>query len=142
MKKWIITVLRISAGIYMLQQGIEKMTGDFHVESLTDVIEMNTDSPIWYKMFFVAVIAPLYPLFNILIPLGEILIGISLIIGNLSFIASLFGIFIMLNYIWADMIYTYPLQLLIFIILVMNKAVIEQFTVTNIINKLIKKHNN
>ncbi|WBF52828.1 DoxX family membrane protein [Macrococcoides canis] len=142
MKRWIITVLRISAGIYMLQQGIEKMTGDFHVESLTDVIEMNTDSPIWYKMFFVAVIAPLYPLFNILIPLGEILIGISLIIGNLSFIASLFGIFIMLNYIWADMIYTYPLQLLIFIILVMNKAVIEQFTVTNIINKLIKKHNN
>lgn len=126
----------------MLQQGIEKMTGDFHVESLTDVIEMNTDSPIWFKMFFVAVIAPLYPLFNILIPLGETLIGISLIIGNLSFIASLFGIFIMLNYIWADMIYTYPLQLLIFIILVMNKAVIEQFSVTNIINKLIKKHNN
>ena len=50
-------------------------------------------------------------LFNFIIPLGEMAIGLGLILGVLAYTASFFGAFVMINYILADMIFTYPLQL-------------------------------
>lgn len=63
-----------------------------------------------------------------MIPLGEIAIGLGLIFGVLSYTASFFGVFVMLNYILADMIFTYPIQLFFFIILLMNKKTLESIS--------------
>ena len=38
-------------------------------------------------------------------------IGLGLILGIFAYAASFFGAFVMINYILADMIFTYPLQL-------------------------------
>ena len=135
MKSIIITIVRVVSGLYIFNQGYEKFTGGFKVDGLIDVIASNADSPDWYKDFFEHIVAPNVSLFNLIIPIGEMMIGITLILGIISFIGSLFGIFIMLNYIWADMIYTYPMQLLCFIILVINRDVLEQYSVRTLINK-------
>ncbi|QLK86579.1 DoxX family membrane protein [Staphylococcus sp. 17KM0847] len=119
--KIIILLIRMGSGLIMLMQGFEKLTGGFTVSGLVPVIKNNQDTPDWYKSFFANIVSQQLDLFQWFIPLGEIAIGLGLLLGILSYIASFFGAFVMLNYLLADMIFTYPLQLFFFIILLMNK---------------------
>ncbi len=113
-------IVRFISGFIILMQGYEKITGGFRLEGLTKVIAQNEDSPTWYKQFFEHIIAPYTTIWEWVIPLGEIMIGLALILGFLQYYAALFGIFIMINYILADMIFTYPMQLIGFIIIALN----------------------
>ncbi|KIX90344.1 DoxX family protein [Staphylococcus microti] len=119
--KIIILLIRMGAGIVMIMQGFEKLTGGFAINGLIPAVQNSSDVPNWYKTFFSTFVNSQTDLFQWLIPLGEIAIGLGLILGILSYTASFFGAFVMLNYILADMIFTYPLQLFFFIILLMNK---------------------
>lgn len=74
-------------------------------------------------------------IFKWMVQLGEIAIGLSLILGVLSYTASFFGVFIMLNYILADMIFTYPIQLFFFIIILMNKEIINSISLNHFIKR-------
>lgn len=131
--------IRIVSGIYILRQGYEKLTGGFSLGGLTKVIEQNEDSPNWYKHFFKIIIEPYTSFWEWIIPIGEIMIGLALIIGFLEYSAALFGIFIMINNILADMIFTYPVQLAAFIFIALNKECINSTSVITFINKFIKK---
>lgn len=113
---FIIFLIRVISGIVIFRQGWEKFTGDFTLNGLVPVIRDNTDSPQWYKWFFEHIVAHTTGLFNIIVPLGEMAIGLGLILGIFAYAASFFGAFVMINYILADMIFTYPLQLAFFII--------------------------
>ena len=132
----LILIVRLVSGIIMLQQGLEKLTGSFTLKGLVPVIKENTDSPIWYKWFFEHIVAHSTSLFDFIIPLGEIAIGLGLLFGVLSYAASFFGAFVMLNYILADMIFTYPLQLALFIILLMHQHTLTQLSLKSVINYL------
>ncbi len=132
-------VIRVVAGGYMLVQGWEKLTGSFKIEPLIPVVIKNEDSPVWFKLFFEHIVAHSAPIFNVIIPLGEIAIGLGLILGILSHIASFFGAFVMLNYILSDMIFTYPVQLALFIILLMNKNLLKQISLSAIITYIKEK---
>ena len=103
------------------------------------LIKENQDSPYWYKDFFEYVVAPNLELFKWIIPLGEIAIGLALILGVLSYTASFFGVFIMLNYILADMIFTYPTQLFFFIILLMNKETMKTLSLSHFLKRTTGK---
>lgn len=138
-RKLIILFIRLGSGSYILFQGCEKLTGGFAVDGLVPVIKENKDSPYWYKGFFEYVVAHNLELFNWLIPLGEIAIGLALILGLMSYIASFFGMFIMLNYILADMIFTYPTQLFFFIILLMNKETIKTLSLNYFLKRTTGK---
>ncbi|MCD8914111.1 DoxX family membrane protein [Staphylococcus simulans] len=135
----IIFVLRIGSGGFILAQGWEKLTGGFKIEPLIPVVIQNEDSPVWFKLFFEHIVMPAAPVFNLIVPLGEIAIGLGLLLGILSHIASFFGAFVMLNYILSDMIFTYPLQLAIFIILLMNKNIVNQTALKSIIAYIKEK---
>ena len=90
----------------MFMQGYEKLTGGFAIDGLVPVVIQNQDSPEWYKWFFEHLVASFIPAFNWLVPLGEIAIGLALIFGVMTYTASFFGAFMMLNYIC--LLYTSP----------------------------------
>lgn len=131
----IFLIIRIVSGIYILRQGYEKLTGGFSLGGLTKVIAQNQDSPKWYKHFFKIIIEPYTSYWEWIIPIGEIMIGL----GFLEYSAALFGIFIMINNILADMIFTYPVQLSGFIFIALNKECINSTSVKTFINKFNKK---
>ncbi|PTI92018.1 DoxX family protein [Staphylococcus simulans] len=135
----ILFLIRIIAGGYILAQGWEKLTGGFNIEPLIPVVIKNEDSPVWFKLFFEHIVAHSAPVFNVIVPLGEIAIGLGLILGILSHIASFFGAFVMLNYILSDMIFTYPVQLALFIILLMNKNLLKQISLSAVIAYIKEK---
>ncbi len=132
-------IVRFISGFIILMQGYEKITGGFRLEGLTKVIAQNEDSPTWYKQFFEHIIAPYTTIWEWVIPLGEIMIGLALILGFLQYYAALFGIFIMINYILADMIFTYPLQLVGFILIVLNIKSLRKLSASAIVKKFMKK---
>ncbi|MGD6773760.1 DoxX family membrane protein [Staphylococcus simulans] len=135
----ILFLIRIIAGGYILAQGWEKLTGGFKIEPLIPVVIKNEDSPVWFKLFFEHIVAHSASVFNVIVPLGEIAIGLGLILGILSHIASFFGAFVMLNYILSDMIFTYPVQLALFIILLMNKNLLKQISLSAVIAYIKEK---
>ncbi|EHJ08802.1 DoxX family membrane protein [Staphylococcus simiae] len=130
----LIFIVRLVSGTIMLLQGFEKLTGNFTLKGLVPVIKDNTDSPVWYKWFFEHVVTHSTSLFDFVIPLGELAIGLGLLFGVLSYTASFFGAFVMLNYILADMIFSYPLQLALFIILLMHHNTLRQLSLPSVIN--------
>ena len=77
---FIIFLIRVISGIVIFRQGWEKFTGDFTLNGLVPVIRDNTDSPQWYKWFFEHIVAHTTGLFNIIVPLGEMAIGLGLIL--------------------------------------------------------------
>lgn len=90
-------IIRVGSGIVMLMQGYEKLTGGFTLKGLVPVIANNTDSPEWYKWFFANIVAHTTSLFDIVVPLGEIAIGLGLIFGVFAYAASFFGAFVMIK---------------------------------------------
>ena len=84
-------------------------------------------------MVFANIVAHTTSLFDIVVPLGEIAIGLGLIL-SFAYAASFFGAFVMINYILADMIFTYPLQLTFFILLLMSHSLLKQISLKEIIN--------
>lgn len=138
---FIIFLIRVISGIVIFRQGWEKFTGDFTLNGLVPVIRDNTDSPQWYKWFFEHIVAHTTGLFNIIVPLGEMAIGLGLILGIFAYAASFFGAFVMINYILADMIFTYPLQLAFFIILLMSHSLLAKVSLKEIIDYFRDRNN-
>ena len=126
-------IIRVGSGIVMLMQGYEKLTGGFTLKGLVPVIANNTDSPEWYKWFFANIVAHTTSLFDIVVPLGDCN-WIRFNFWSFAYAASFFGAFVMINYILADMIFTYPLQLTFFILLLMSHSLLKQISLKEIIN--------
>ena len=78
-------------------------------------------------MVFENIVSHSTGLFNFIIPLGEMAIGLGLILGVLAYTASFFGAFVMINYILRYDFYV-PLQLAFFIILLMSHSLINKIS--------------
>jgi thiosulfate dehydrogenase (quinone) large subunit len=63
----------------------------------------------WYASFLQSFVLPNAALFAYLVTFGEVLIGIALILGILTGIASFFGVFMNLNYLLAGAVSTNPI---------------------------------
>ncbi|MFC3745117.1 DoxX family membrane protein [Paenibacillus sp. GCM10012306] len=118
---WVFSATRVLVGWMWFKSGYDKLSGGFGVEGLVPVIAANRDTPEWYKAFFSHVVSPLAPAFDVIIPIGEILIGIGLILGLLIVPALVMSVFVNANYILADMIFTYPTDILVATILLTGK---------------------
>ncbi|MBC1500657.1 DoxX family protein [Listeria weihenstephanensis] len=126
------SIIRICLGFSWFHEGWFKIQAKFDISGLVPSVLANTDSPDWYKTFMETVVAPNTGLFNILIPWGELLVGLGLITGILTLPALVFGIFMGINYWLADMIYIYPLQLAVGIVLVLTIHQANYFSLTNV----------
>jgi uncharacterized membrane protein YphA (DoxX/SURF4 family) len=98
---WYIALLRIYAGYYFLQQGIRKYQrdfphGDWVARQIGDL--PNLDLYPWYNNFLMTYVVPHHELFGYLITVGEVLVGVCLVLGLLTRLSSFVGLFMVINY--------------------------------------------
>ncbi|MBB6671759.1 DoxX family protein [Cohnella nanjingensis] len=120
-----ITLLRIYVGWQWIDAGWHKLTGGFNATGFLKgattkpVTDHATQAVIFpnYTYFLEHFALPNAKLINVLIPLGEFLIGIGLIVGGLTLTAAFFGMMLNLLFLFAGTVSTNPwLLLLAFVI--------------------------
>lgn len=107
------TVLRVWLGVQWLEAGFHKITGGFDATGyLKGAIAKGAgENPIvqgWYAGFLNDFALPNVGLVNILIPWGELLVGLGLILGAATIPALIAGAFMNLNFLLAGTISTNP----------------------------------
>lgn len=108
------TVLRVWLGIQWLEAGIEKVTGGFDAAGFLKgaLAKATGDHPAvqaWYANFLEHAALPNVGLFNVLIPWGEVLVGMGLILGLATIPALVAGAFMNLNFMLAGTTSTNPI---------------------------------
>lgn len=130
------SVLRILLGISWLQQGLFKFQAHLDIFGLVNTIKQTSDGvPAWYQNFVIHVVGHMVPVFNILIPLGEVCVGLGLIFGVFTKGALVGATFMNLNYWLSNMIYIYPIQMLVAIILIVMFRRANHYRVFKLLSK-------
>ncbi|MBS4205786.1 DoxX family membrane protein [Lederbergia citrea] len=129
MKRWyehrivaiVWAALRIWLGVQWLEAGWHKLGAFDATGFLHGAIEKaGGDFPAvqgWYAGFLETFALPNVKLINILIPWGEVLVGVGLIVGALTLPALIAGAFMNLNFLMAGTVSTNPILLTAAIIL-------------------------
>src|SRR4051794_4682780 len=115
-------VLRIWLGVQWITAGWGKITGGFEANGFLQgaIAKAGGEAPIvqgWYAGFLENFALPNAGLFNILVPWGEFLIGIGLILGAATIPALIAAAFMNLNFLLAGTISTNPVFLALEVIL-------------------------
>ncbi|RHW33354.1 DoxX family protein [Neobacillus notoginsengisoli] len=122
MKKWyetpqaatLWTIARIWLGLQWFEAGLGKVTGGFEAGGFLQgaIAKAAGDHPAvqgWYASFLQSFAVPNIELFNILIPWGELLVGVGLILGAATIPALIAGAFMNLNFLLAGTTSTNPI---------------------------------
>lgn len=115
-------VARIWLGLQWLEAGWHKLTGGFDATGFLNgaIAKAAGEAPTvqgWYATFLQNFALPNVELFNILIPVGELLVGLGLIVGLLTVPALIAGAFMNLNFLLAGTLSTNPILLALAVIL-------------------------
>lgn len=128
---WIWLIVRVYVGWEWLHAGYEKLINPVWVGeksgvaiagfvkgALAKTVGEHPDVSGWYAWFLQHAVSPYANAWSYAITYGEILVGLGLIFGALTFLAAFFGAFMNLNYLFAGTVSTNP-QLLVLAILIM-----------------------
>lgn len=95
----ILTVIRLYLGYAWMMAGWGKLTGGFDASGyLQNAVANPVKDPDgnmvygWYVSFLEGIALPNIELFNFIVPLGEFLVGLGLILGCLTTAAAFFGL--------------------------------------------------
>jgi uncharacterized membrane protein YphA (DoxX/SURF4 family) len=96
-----LSVLRIYVGYYLLFQGIRKFQrdfpkGDWIARQIGDLTALDLYP--WYKNFLQSYVVPHSELFGYLVMVGEIAVGVCLLLGLFTRVSALVGLFMLINY--------------------------------------------
>jgi thiosulfate dehydrogenase [quinone] large subunit len=129
---WVWFLLRIYVGYQWLMAGWEKATSGtwlgpnagtalhgFLTGALAKASGTNPAVASWYAWFINSVALPHFVIFSYIITLGELAVGVGLVLGAFTGIAAFFGAFMNLNYLFAGTISVNPLLLLIELFLIL-----------------------
>ncbi|MGZ4162239.1 MAG: DoxX family membrane protein [Neobacillus sp.] len=121
----ILTVLRLYLGYEWLTAGFHKLTGGFDASGfLKGAIANPVKGPDgavvfgWYVDFLKHIALPNAHIFNTLVPLGEFLVGLGLILGCITTAAMFFGLVMNFSYLMAGTISTNPMDILLGVIII------------------------
>jgi thiosulfate dehydrogenase (quinone) large subunit len=100
----VLSILRIWLGLQWLNAGYSKLKSDFDASGFLQgaIAGASGENPKvqgWYASFLEGAALPNIELFNILIPWGELLVGLGLILGLATIPALLAGAFMNANFI-------------------------------------------
>ncbi|MEH6991580.1 DoxX family protein [Neobacillus drentensis] len=100
------TILRIWLGLQWIEAGYYKISSGFEVSGFLQgaIANARGDHPTvqgWYAGFLEGFALPNIEFFNILIPWGEFLVGLGLILGVATIPALMAGAFMNINFIMA-----------------------------------------
>lgn len=98
---WYISLLRIYIGYYLLWQGWRKFQrdfpkGDWIGRQIGDIATLDLYP--WYKKLLLDFVVPHHELFGYLVMIGEIVVGLCLLLGLLTRVNAFVGLFMMINY--------------------------------------------
>jgi thiosulfate dehydrogenase [quinone] large subunit len=125
MAAYILTVIRLYVGYEFLLAGFEKISGGkFDVTGFLTGATMHpvvgpTKEIVYptYVAFLKSFAIPNAHLFNALVPLGEFLVGLGLILGCLTTAAAFFGLVMNFSYVFAGTVSSNPLDILLGVII-------------------------
>ena len=103
---WWLAIARILTGLAWLSHGVPKFThgaafmppGGLMGDYVTHGLQIADPT---YRGFLASVVQPNIAIFAELVRLGEVLVGLSLLLGALTRVGGFFGVFLTLNYIAA-----------------------------------------
>jgi thiosulfate dehydrogenase (quinone) large subunit len=120
----LLTVLRLYVGYSWITAGFHKLTGGFDAAGfLKGAIANPVKGPDgavvfgWYVNFLKHFALSNVDIFNTIIPLGEFLVGLGLILGCLTTAAMFFGLLMNFSYLFAGTISTNPMDILLGVII-------------------------
>ncbi|MDP4095767.1 DoxX family membrane protein [Paenibacillus sp. P96] len=124
---WILTVIRVVIGWTWMTHGWEKLTGGFAADGfLTGAIAKATgEHPAvqgWWAAFLEAFALPNASLFNFLIPVGEFLVGVGLLLGTLTTLAALMAMVMNFAFLFSGTVSTNAILILFEIFIVVAGA--------------------
>jgi thiosulfate dehydrogenase [quinone] large subunit len=121
---WILTVLRLYVGYSWITAGYHKLSGGFDAAGfLKGAIANPVKGPHgavvfgWYVDFLKHFAMPNVDIFNTIVPIGEFLVGVGLILGCLTTAAMFFGLVMNFAYLFAGTISTNPMDILLGVII-------------------------
>ncbi|OPA73433.1 Crp/Fnr family transcriptional regulator [Paenibacillus selenitireducens] len=120
---WLLTIIRVYLGYQWITGGWGKITGGFDAGGfLTGAIaKASGDHPAvqtWFANFLENFALPNVKLFNILVPWGEFLVGLGLILGTFTTFAVLMGIVMNFAFLMAGTVSTNAQMLVLEIFIV------------------------
>jgi len=146
------TVLRVWLGYQWIVAGFEKVTGGGWVDSTAGtsitgflngaVAKASGAHPavqMWYADFVKNVALPNAKIFSYLVAFGEILVGISLILGAFTLVGLIAGAFMNLNYMLAGTTSTNPNMYTVAFILILVGASAYSIGLDHFILPYLKK---
>ena len=97
---WYLSVLRIYVGYYLFFQGIGKFhrnfpKGDWIGRQIGDIASLDLYP--WYKTFLQNYVVPHSELFGYLVMVGEIAVGVCLLLGLFTRLSALVGLFMLIQ---------------------------------------------
>lgn len=133
---WFWLIVRVYLGWQWLEAGWGKLhnstwlgsdagasvSGFLH-GALTKMGGTHPDVSSWYGWFINHVALPHAVFFSYVITFGEILVGVALILGLFTVVATYFGAFMNFNYLFAGTVSSNPWLLLLSIFLIMARKV-------------------
>ncbi|NHM32340.1 DoxX family protein [Neobacillus terrae] len=120
----ILTFIRLYVGYAWFEAGLHKITGGFDA---TGFLKGAIGNPVkgpdgsilygTYLTFLKSFALPNAHIFNVLVPWGELLVGIGLILGCLTTAAMFFGLVMNFSYLMAGTISSNPMDILLGVII-------------------------
>ncbi|MES3004771.1 MAG: DoxX family membrane protein [Patescibacteria group bacterium] len=127
---YLFVVLRVYLGWLWVHAGYEKVTntawvGDNAGAAMTGFVKgalaktggEHPDVSMWYAWFLENAVVPYIEIWSYLITFGEIFVGLGLIFGLFTYLASFFGAFMNYNFLFAGTVSANPIMLLMAILL-------------------------
>ncbi len=144
------TVARLWLGVQWLMAGIPKAFGGFNATGYIQgaIAKASGENPVvqeWYGTFLENVVLPNIKVFNFIIPWGEVLVGIGLILGALTIPALIAGGLMNFSFLFAGTISTNPNFLFVtFILLLAGRGSyyfgVDRFLFPYLKNRWKKRH--
>ncbi len=123
----LLTIIRVYLGYEFLSAGWEKLSASTPFDA-SGFLKYSMSNPVlsptkaveypWFNSFINAFALPHIALFNVLVPWGEFLIGIGLILGVLTTTAAFFAMMLNFMYMFCGTVSSNPLDLLLGIFIV------------------------
>jgi len=124
---WFLTVIRVYLGYQWMTAGWHKITGDFDAAGFLNGAIANSagDHPAvqgWWAAFLENFALPNVDLFNFLVPYGEFLVGLGLVLGTFTTFAALMGLVMNAAFLFSGTVSTNAQMLLLEVLVIVAAA--------------------
>jgi thiosulfate dehydrogenase (quinone) large subunit len=114
------------------------LTG-FVQNALTKTVGAHPDVQMWYASFLQQTVLPHVTAWSNMVALGEMLVGLGLIVGMFTAVAAFFGFFMNLNFLLAGAVSLNPIWLLISLGLIAARRVASYYGLNRFVAPYLKR---